>query len=283
MTGARSLHRDLCPELLDGTAAAQQVAQQVARQAAPQGMADELPTADDVAFCFYGRLFRGEEEVLATTPYLDAGDICEGLDSELLAAWWHRAAVVDDRVVPPDEEVLGRAPRWAQRAVLALSRSRFFAPVGERVLIGDLKQVSAYLTDPSLRRSVQHAVSDAITADTRVVVGHSLGSVVVYEALCAHPEWPVHSLVTLGSPLGLRHLVFPRLAADPPGVWPGGVSAWTNITDRGDVVAVEEDLRPLFGPRLRQVRIDNGVRAHDLGRYLSAAATGAAILAGFGG
>jgi hypothetical protein len=31
-------------------------------------------------------------------------------------------------------------------------------------------------------------------------VGHSLGSVAAYEALCAHPQWPVRALATLGPP-----------------------------------------------------------------------------------
>ena len=47
------------------------------------------------------------------------------------------------------------------------------------------------------------------------MVGHSLGSVVAYEALCAHPEWPVRALVTLGSPLGIRNLIFDRLVPAP--------------------------------------------------------------------
>lgn len=53
-----------------------------------------------------------------------------------------------------------------------------------------------------------------VDADTRVVVGHSLGLVVAYEALCAHPQWPVQALVTLGSPLGRRNLIFDKLV--PP-------------------------------------------------------------------
>jgi pimeloyl-ACP methyl ester carboxylesterase len=131
----------------------------------------------------------------------------------------------------------------------------------------------------------------AVAADTRVVVGHSLGSVVAYEALCAHPEWPVRTLVTLGSPLGLR-LVFDRLRPPPtpgpePGVprgaWPGPVTAWTNLADSGDVVAVVEDLRPLFGPGVRQVRVHTGASAHDLRPYLTERLTGAAIAAGMRG
>jgi pimeloyl-ACP methyl ester carboxylesterase len=32
-----------------------------------------------------------------------------------------------------------------------------------------------------------------VRADTAVLIGHSLGSVVAYEALCAHPEWSVRA------------------------------------------------------------------------------------------
>ena len=48
-----------------------------------------------------------------------------------------------------------------------------------------------------------------------MLVGHSLGSVVAYEALCANPEWPVRMLVTLGSPLGIPNLIFDRLEPAP--------------------------------------------------------------------
>ena len=122
-------------------------------------------------------------------------------------------------------------------------------------MLFDLQQVRRYMTDPQVRRAAQDRVAAEVGEDTRVVVGHSLGSVVAYEALCAHPEWPVRALVTLGSPLGIRNLIFDRLvpapaAAGPGGVrgaWPGGVRSWVNVADAGDVVALVKDLRPLFG------------------------------------
>ena len=57
-----------------------------------------------------------------------------------------------------------------------------------------------------------------IDADTRVVVGHSLGSVVAYEALCeyrARAGGYGPALVTLGSPLGIPNLAFDRLDPAP--------------------------------------------------------------------
>jgi pimeloyl-ACP methyl ester carboxylesterase len=154
-------------------------------------------------------------------------------------------------------------------------------------MIGDLRQVRSYLMDPGVRATAQAEVGHRVTEDTRVLVGHSLGSVVAYEVLCAHTDWPVRVLVTLGSPLGMRHLIYDRLEPPPrqrgsvlEASWPGPVTAWTNIADAGDVVAAVEDLRPLFGERVQQIRVHNGPHAHDMRPYLTDPATGAVIAAG---
>lgn len=245
---------------------------------------------DDVVFASYGDFFRPLGEVLAYGPAYGPQDIEAGYETELLRALWQQAAGADPHVVPPDEEVLGRAPAWASRALAALSGSRYFAGVGDRFLIGDLKQVRWYLTDPELRSAIQRSVADVIVDDTRVVVGHSLGSVVAYEVLCAYPRPAVRSLVTLGSPLGVPNLIFDRLhpeprlhAAEVRGYWPGSVQTWTNVADTGDIVAAVPDLRPLFGAGIRQIRVHNGAHAHDMKPYLTDGLTGAAILAGMDG
>jgi pimeloyl-ACP methyl ester carboxylesterase len=158
--------------------------------------------------------------------------------------------------------------------------------LAERALIFDLKQVRRYFHEPDVRRTALERVAEAVTSDTRVLVGHSLGSVVAYEALCAHPEWPVRALVTLGSPLGIPNLIFDRLvpapARDPVsgalrGGWPGSVAWWTNVADQGDVVALVKDLRPRFGERVRGFLVDNGASAHDVRPYLTAVETGRAV------
>jgi hypothetical protein len=107
--------------------------------------------------------------------------------------------------------------------------------------------------------------------------------VVAYEALAAHPEWPARKLVTLGSPLGIRNLIFDRLRPAPvngTGAWPGAVSAWTNVADAGDIVALNKRLASLFGSRVQDESIDNGAKAHDVCPYLTSAKTGQAISAG---
>ncbi len=257
-----------------------------------QGMARAGRTIEpaNVVFASYGEFFRPPAEVLSPEPYFDAESVTEGYEAELLLALWQRAAQVDPRVVPPDAEVLGRSPVWASRALAALSRSRFFAGLADRLLIGDLKQVHRYFTDAALRAKIREAVAARISGDARVVVAHSLGTVVAYEVLCAEVAAASLSFVSLGSPLGLPNLVFDRLqpaprpaGADPLGCWPSRARAWTNIADAGDVVALVEDLRPLFGAGIRQVRVHNGAHAHDMASYLTDPATGGAIAAGLNG
>jgi len=70
---------------------------------------------------------------------------------------------------------------------------------------------------PPPDHTAQHCVEKVITDQTRVLVGHSLGTVVAYEALCAHPEWPVRTFVSLGSPLGISILIFELLRPAPEG------------------------------------------------------------------
>ena len=96
--------------------------------------------------------------------------------------------------------------------------------------------------------------------------------------------------MTLGSPLGIPTIIFDRL--DPPprdhdgrrrGAWPGPVQHWTNISDRLDFVATVPKLHDWFGPELVDVEITNGVKLHDVTRYLIARETGTAIADGVTG
>jgi pimeloyl-ACP methyl ester carboxylesterase len=247
-----------------------------------------LPAEEEFRFAFYGDLFRpGGRRLAVGDPWLTASDATD-FDQELLVAWWRAAAESDPRVVHPDARTLARTPGSVQAALRALSGSAFFAGLADRVLLFDLQQVRRYIIDTEVRRVAQDRVAAAVDGDTQVVVGHSLGSVVAYEALCAHPEWPVRTLVTLGSPLGIPNLIFDRLVPRPAagdsgelrGAWPGAAQSWVNVADAGDVVALVKDLRPLFGSRVGCYLVENGAHAHDVKPYLTAAETGAAISAG---
>ena len=69
-----------------------------------------------------------------------------------------------------------------------------------------------------------------------------------------------------------------RLAGSWQAVWPSQLVSWVNIADRADFVALVKRLQPVFGEAVTDVEIDNGVRIHEVARYLTATETGSAII-----
>jgi len=64
---------------------------------------------------------------------------------------------------------------------------------------------------------VHRQILESLGPHNRVVVAHSLGTVITYEILRQQPEIQVEEFVTVGS-----H-------------WPGGVVRWTNVAAEGDL------------------------------------------------
>ncbi|MEG4148315.1 PGAP1-like alpha/beta domain-containing protein [Microcoleus sp. Pol12B5] len=244
----------------------------------------------------YGSLFRPSGRRSAGVPKFSAQDVEEGWEQELLIAWWREAAALsqanksdddplgeDPSIQGPDFQGRGRTPAVVQRALKQLAKLKFFkaAGVSERLLIFGLKQVRQFLHDSEMKQAILQRVSEKVSTNTRVIIGHSLGSIVAYEALCEHPEWNVDTLVTLGSPLGIPGLIFDSLTPKPEngtGAWPN-VKNWFNIADKGDIVALEKELAPHFGDVVDRL-VYNGWESHSAERYLTARETGQAVATG---
>ena len=240
-----------------------------------------LPERADCFCPFYGNLFREEAHLGLSAPKPDVDKLNE-TESDLLAAIWKSATEADENVIKPEEygETLFRFPKFAERALNALAKSSYLADYAPINFLADLKQVDAYMNDSSMRLKIRGRVTDHITDDTRIVIGHSLGSVVAYEAVCEKPA-QVIGLLTLGSPLGLQKIVFKKLVPKPNalglGRWPGNVKHWDNIAAVGDIVAAQKQLAPLFGNDLVDHVIDSGWDAHSSTRYLNSDQAGAAM------
>ncbi|QFU91657.1 alpha/beta fold hydrolase [Amycolatopsis sp. YIM 10] len=156
-----------------------------------------------------------------------------------------------------------------------LARFRPIATLGEvtagKLLRTAIVQVSRYLTDDDLRAAVQARVAEHLGPETRVLIGHSLGSVVAFEA--AHRlGFRLPLLVTLGSPLGLRNVVYERIRPQPPAT-PPQVRRWINVADRDDLVAADLDLQRRFtgahGVLETTYTVDNGAHPHEATFYLT--------------
>ena len=251
--------------------------------------------AVDCRMAFYADLFD-------RSGVQGAGDGLDGLSVEQtalaceLAAVWLQAAA-DSAGLGADQQAaqaeLARlastfgqelgARNAARTALAGLARLRWFAPTGmafaQRFVNRALVEVTRYLTEPGLRAAVQARVSEHLAADTTVLIGHSLGSVIAYEAACRHGG-ALPLLLTLGSPLGVRTLIYDRLLPAPP-VFPPTTQAWVNIAAGDDIVAAVPDLTALFaatvpaGARWQGgLTVDNGATPHQAEHYLTKPQTG---------
>jgi pimeloyl-ACP methyl ester carboxylesterase len=196
---------------------------------------------DDVDVCFYGDLFRHDPE---TGPAPDEQT---------------RAGIADMLHETLGEDTLALLGEAAGKAAF------------ERTV--DL--ITTMMTTPDLREKAHARMADAIGDDTRIVIAHSLGTIVSYNFLRAHPEVVVDTLITLGSPLGspmVREQIAPGTEGTLP--WPGSVSHWVNVAAVHDHACAEPRLAAVFGDRVVDRLVDNGHRPHDAAPYLNNPATG---------
>jgi len=215
---------------------------------------------------------------LATDTAQGVGDPAQLTEPEqrLLLAW---AVALD----APVEVAQGRLTQPARAAADWIARRFGLSSRLVRLLVTTFcREVHCYLSDPIRRAAVQSTVADTITAErARVVLAHSLGSVVAYETLWAHPDLQVELLITLGSPLGMPDVIVDRLQPTPVdrrGARPPGVRRWINIADPGDIVAIPRGLAGSFAGIDADLTTPVGVfDFHKVTGYLSTTTTAAAL------
>ncbi|MFF6815035.1 alpha/beta fold hydrolase [Streptomyces sp. NPDC012403] len=157
-------------------------------------------------------------------------------------------------------------------------------------LLWHLAQVGRYLNrrEPDgsgrpLDLRVRSRVLDGV--DPRrplVVIAHSLGSVVAFEALRDHPG-PVRLFLTLGSPLATAAAVLQRIVPQPPRT-PATVERWLNFWDRDDIVVGRPRIKDWMLPGPSGVlpvtdRVDSdGLWVHTATKYLRQAAVAGPVV-----
>jgi hypothetical protein len=116
-----------------------------------------------------------------------------------------------------------------------------------------------------IREAVKLALRKHVAAGDRLLlVGHSMGSVIAYDAL-----WELHHiegmeqcvdcLLTIGSPLGMRYVQKRLVGIEQPHPrrYPGNIRSWVNISARGDLVALDPSLGNDFGNMVTENYIDS--------------------------
>jgi hypothetical protein len=296
---ADTLEEEWLPDLAGGV-----------RTAGFPGIADRLyrlrsgPDGIETRMAFYGDLFlRGGQQGLEPEE-LSRPE--RAFAEELAMEWTARAAsrsadeksrrAASQELVQlhqtAGEEQGARAA--ARSAIDGLARIRWFAPFGmgfaSRFVMRSLTQVTRYLSDDAVREQALARVDALLTPGTRVLIGHSLGAVVAFEA-AQQFDHPLPLLITMGCPLGLHTVVYERVRPQPPR-FPSAVHHWVNVADRNDLVAAEPDLTQLFGLTAPSGAVleggytmENGAKPHQADFYLTKAQVGrpiGALLSGAG-
>ncbi|WP_327238855.1 serine peptidase [Streptomyces sp. NBC_01318] len=215
---------------------------------------------------------------------VEAQGVGEGLEGLTLAE--QQAVLAWLRVVglpnqPAEGQSWGGLP-LRQAIDLVARRRGMTANILGRIAVALMPEVYGYLASPARRRQARKAVAECIhESGARIVVAHSLGSVVTYETLHAYPDLGVEVLVTLGSPLGLPGAVFDMLEPAPDGSGrgqrPAGLGHWINIADAGDLVALPRRLGDRFPVDSHQEAHMAAVDFHTLNTYLANGLTAAAL------
>jgi hypothetical protein len=269
-----------------------------ARDAGHAAAADRLldGTFADVVYAYYGDLFRRGQSQGADDGDLTAeeADLLAGLLAEVIEQ--HRDEPGVDqrdldramaRLRPPGQPqgVMAVVKRIAEGADKLLDAGPWRGGgqwISGKLMVSHLAQVARDLArgeaDPAgdpLDQRVRAVVGEALGPGPAVVIAHSLGTVVSFEALHQYPR-AVPLWVTLGSPLSLRSVVWPKLRPAPPAT-PPGVREWRDYWDRDDVVAARPVLGDSFlpnadgaGPTSHRVDSD-GVWVHAAVKYLAKA------------
>ncbi|HEX7965457.1 MAG TPA: hypothetical protein VF651_07040 [Gammaproteobacteria bacterium] len=205
-----------------------------------------------------------------------AGDLA-ALHERFHIAGWNRMYYGNDADIGLDlpwvAEMLVGVPlppetwraRWRRRRV------RFSYGLGDRFpwlvsLFADqdarhtMEETRRYFEDEGgiatrIRSHVKEVLRPLLAAGHRVlVVGHSLGSVIAYDALWElswqeGEPWRV-DLLTLGSPLGMFYVQGRLRGHDQAGArrYPTNVLHWTNVSADGDLTALDRGLADDFRP-----------------------------------
>lgn len=229
----------------------------------------------DLDFAYYAPALRkGPIEQGAT----DVEELGDPLAEELLKAW------LDELGAP--QPVIQGSLTLPLRYVATWVAEKFSLDgrLTELFIRSFFREVATYLrseNDPARVASREEVAARIAEHRPQVVIAHSLGTVVTYEALHAHPELNVELLLTLGSPLALPRAVFDRLIpcptgpSGPRGIRPTSVTRWVNIADPGDPVAIPPGLSRSFSGIASD--LTDSIHAtfgfHHAKNYLSCAAT----------
>ena len=238
------------------------------------------PDALDLTVAYYAPLLHAGEPT-GQAAALDPDQALDALDpdTDALARSWIQALGL------PEVTVQGRLAVPLRHAVSAAAdRFSLDGRLTKLFVAVCFPEVARYLAAddaPARAQAREHVAATIADRRASIVIAHSLGTVVAYEALHARPDLEVDLLVTLGSPLALPGAVFHRLQPQPgggTGLRPANVKRWVNISDYGDPIAILRPFQTYFpGVDLNLTESVGLFDFHRAARYLACASLAATL------
>lgn len=219
-----------------------------------------------------------------------------------LVYWGDMFAKVDPDAPPLQglgEDLENRVYDLVRQVILGIDRLTKYDPLARpksivaRLIDDAVRQTAMYMAnaptaqleenaEASVYDQIQYRFGQALGRKPDIVIGHSLGSVIAYEGLLqSGAKVPV--LLTVGSPIGVPHLIYHRLRpAEEAPRSPPKVEQWTNVSNLTDAMVVPVPrIRDLFrGPvtdvvfRRGKLGLSGLTRNHRLVEYLDAPEVG---------
>lgn len=204
----------------------------------------QIPNDLKIAFPFYGDVlddFVQQMDLPLTSDIQSRGEDAVNEDflvfqAEIAEALRVQQGITDEQV----NEEYGDNPKpkgplnweWVQAILRALDKHG--GGVSQFTIERFTRDVFLYTRRSVVRESIDKIVSDEITEEPTIVVGHSLGSIVAYSVLRYDPRsLDIPLYMTVGSPLGLRAIRDQFRPLKSP-----TVGSWFNAYDERDVVAL---------------------------------------------
>lgn len=123
--------------------------------------------------------------------------------------------------------------------------------------------VKDWLRRPGYRRAIADQIHSAVSIPPRVVIGHSMGTLVALDLIAT---WPYHQppdlLITIGSPLALEN-IWQKLAPVHQHWIRTRTTDWVNLFDKRDLVTAARPLPAIRFPDVVNVRVRNVRQGHD--------------------
>lgn len=242
----------------------------------------EIPVANaDISFPYYGQTLY---DLVSNVPADQVAEVIvkgsrtdsvqhafvQSVFGEVLA----KAEIDDDKIQAiVGSEVIERGlqnKKWVLGILRAIDR---YVPGGSGAAIAvATNDVYQYLRNPGIHNTIEGGVRAVLQAPgPKVVVGHSLGTIVAYNLLAREGQankWEVPLLMTLGSPLAITMIKESLRPVNSPTC----VGKWVNALDPADIVALYPLAKPRFGVQpsienLTHVRNDTKNR-HGITGYL---------------